>query len=421
MALRSRPLPAVVFLAALCGCSEGPSPASDAGLGAADVGPPDAGPMCPAEGSAQPDPRGDSAGAVDPVTGYLWIFGGDTGPTANCRTTPVHRDDTWRYDPVCDRWTRVDGAGPSPRARAAYALDSRRRRLMVFGGRFRAATMGNYTHLRDLWSLDLATGVWSPVEASGGPSARSNAAMAYDPAGDRLVLFGGNNNPSGLSFTPQRDTWVFDLAAGSWQRLDAAGPTARLFHGAVVAEGSLWVYGGGGANAFVGPFMGDLWRLDLSAGSWSEVAVTGDTAGLAQRINPALAPAPTGGGVVVVAGHDDGALGNRNDIVAVSADGEARVVRAGDRLVRQGNGFCDFPADFTAPDLDGPERRSAFVFALDPVRGRALVYGGKTDCGLAGDVWALDLATGTWSPQRATSDGLSCIRAGRTGCTALCQ
>jgi len=419
--MRSTTLPAFVLLTAMIGCSSDPAPTADAGLGTTDVAPADTGPMCPTEGSAQPDPRGDSAGAVDPVTGALWIFGGDTGPTANCRTTPVHRDDTWRYDPVCDRWTRVEAPGPSPRARMAYALDTRRRRLMVFGGRFRAGTTGNYTHLADLWALDLATGTWTAVEAPDGPSRRSNAALAYDAMADRLVLFGGNNNPSGLSFTPLRDTWTFDLASGAWQRLDAVGPSARLFHASLVVDGTLWVFGGGGANAFTGPFLGDLWRLDLAAGTWSEVPVRGDTEGLARRINPALAPAPSGDGVVLVAGHDDGDLGNRNDVVAVNAGGVARVVRAGDRLVQRGNGFCDFPADFTAPDMDGPERRSAFVFALDPMRNRALVYGGKTDCGLAGDVWAIDLGTGAWSPQRATSDGLSCVRAGRTGCTALCQ
>jgi hypothetical protein len=418
--MRAVPTASLVLLALLSGCGGSDPPGATTDAGTADVAPPDAGPMCPTEGSAQPDPRGDSAGAVDPATGYLWVFGGDTGPTANCRTTPVHRDDTWRYDPVCDRWTRVEAAGPSPRARMAYALDGRRRRLFVMGGRFRAGTMGNYTHLRDLWALDLATGAWRAIEAPDGPSARSNAAMAWDAAGDRLVLFGGNNNPSGLSFTPLRDTWVFDLAAETWQRVDAQGPSGRLFHAAVVADGALWVYGGGGANAFTGPFMGDLWRLDLASRVWSEVSVTGDTEGLARRINPALAPAP-GGGLTLVAGHDDGALGNRNDVVALTADGVARVLRPGDRLVQAGNGFCDFPANFTAPDMDGPERRSAFVFAHDPMRNRALVYGGKTDCGLAGDVWAIDLGTGAWSPQRATSDGLSCVRAGRTGCSALCQ
>lgn len=418
--MRAASTASLVLCALLSGCGGSDPPGATADAGAADALSPDAGPMCPTGGSAQPDPRGDSAGAVDPATGYLWVFGGDTGPTANCRTTPVHRDDTWRYDPVCDRWTRVEATGPSPRARMAYALDGRRRRLFVMGGRFRAGTMGNYTHLGDLWALDLATGTWRAIEASGGPSARSNAAMAWDAAGDRLVLFGGNNNPSGLSFTPLRDTWVFDLATETWQRVDAQGPSGRLFHAAVVADGALWVYGGGGSNAFAGPFMGDLWRLDLASRQWSEVSVTGDTEGLARRINPALAPAP-GGGLTLVAGHDDEALGNRNDVIALTADGVARVLRPGDRLVQAGNGFCDFPANFTAPDMDGPERRSAFVFAHDPMRNRALVYGGKTDCGLAGDVWAIDLGTGAWSPQRATSDGLSCVRAGRTGCSALCQ
>lgn len=112
--MRAASTASLVLCALLSGCGGSDPPGATADAGPADVATPDAGPMCPTGGSAQPDPRGDSAGAVDPATGYLWVFGGDTGPTANCRTTPVHRDDTWRYDPVCDRWTRVEATGPSP-------------------------------------------------------------------------------------------------------------------------------------------------------------------------------------------------------------------------------------------------------------------------------------------------------------------
>jgi hypothetical protein len=97
------------------------------------------------------------------------------------------------------------------------------------------------------------------------------------------------------------------------------------------------------------------------------------------------------------------------------------VARAGDALNRPGAGFCDFPADFTTSDDSSPERRSAFVSAVDPARNRAIVFGGKTDCGSAGDVWAVDLNTHAWSPLRGSIEGLSCQRAGRQNCRSLCN
>ncbi len=361
---------------------------------------------------------------MDPATGHFWMFGGDSGPIRRCIPTPEFRDDTWRYDPRCDRWTRVDGdAHPSARSRSAYALDTRRRRLLVFGGRFRAGTSGNYTLLRDAWSLDLATGRWSELETMGTPpSARSNAAAAYDPRTDALVVYGGNTSVSGLTFTPQGDLWSLSLADNTWTRLAMGGPTARLFHSVALRDRSFYVYGGGGANAFMGPFYGDLWRYDLDGGDgWSRVSLTGSTASLGRRISAGLVAPATGDGVVLIAGHDDEALGNRNDVHAITAGGTVRRLREGDRFGRAGNGFCDFPAGFAVPDTDAPERRSAFVTALTADGNRAVIYGGKTDCGTAGDLWSVELATGAWTPLRGTAEGVSCARSGRMNCTSLCQ
>jgi hypothetical protein len=391
-----------------------------AGSDAADAKPD--GPRCEAS-STQPAPRGDGAGVVDPATGRLYVFGGDTGPVVRCIPAPVFNAETWRYDPTCDRWDAVMGeAHPSPRSRMAWALDTRRRRMVVFGGRFRAGSTGSYTLYNDVWAFDLATETWEAITPEGeAPAARSNAAAVYDPERDALVLFGGNTSVSGLTFTPRNDTWALDLAQRTWRRVATTGaaPTARLFHSAALVGRAMLVYGGGGANAFMGPFYRDAARLDLDTGAWSPVALTGDTDALAGRISASLVA--TGGDALLVGGHDDGALGNRNDLLRVGADGAVSVVRAGDALGTPGSGFCDFPPDFATADEASPERRSGFVLAVDPARNRAIVYGGKTDCGLAGDVWSLDLAAGAWRSLRSTNDGLSCQRTGRENCRSLCN
>jgi N-acetylneuraminic acid mutarotase len=371
----------------------------------------------------QPTPRGDAVGAIDPTTGMFYVFGGDTGPTVRCVPSPVFSAETWRYDPRCDRWDLLSTpVAPSPRSRAAWALDTRRRRLLVFGGRYREGSSGAYTLLQDVWAFDLATERWEELTPKGErPAARANASAIYDPERDALVLFGGNTSTSGLSFTPRNDVWALDLGNVTWRRIATTGtaPSTRLFHAAARVGRAMWVYGGGGANAFMGPFYSDLWRFDLDTNAWSRVMLTGATDSLGGRINAALVP--SGEGAVLIAGHDDGALGNRNDVLTVASSGEVAVAQEGDTLNRPGAGFCDFPADFATTDEDAPERRSAFVYAVDPMRNRVLLFGGKTDCGSAGDVWSLDLADHRWRPLRMTNDGLSCQRSGRQNCRSLCN
>ena len=423
---------ALLLALALDACASDPppgaAPATDAAAPATDAAAPadaapDAAPDAPScETSAdQPRPRGDAAGAVDPVTGAFFLFGGDVGPVVSCMARPAFDDETWRFDPRCNQWTRLSPeAHPAARSRTAYALDARRRRLLVFGGRSRAGATGAYTLYRDLWSLDLAAGRWELLSPTGdGPVARANATLVVDPASDSAVLFGGNTSTDGARFAPRNDAWRLDLATLAWARVGATSPPpAREFHAAALRDGAMIVVGGGDANAFTGPFLTDAWRLDLAADRWTRLALSGDTDALAGRISHALAARADD--VVLVGGHDDGALGNRNDVLTVDAAGAVAQRREGDTLGTPGRGFCDFPADFARIDDASPERRSAFVLAEDPARGRVLVYGGKTDCGTASDLWALDLGTLAWSTLRGTTDGLACARSGRENCSALC-
>src|SRR5438552_1931523 len=95
------------------------------------------------------------------------------------------------------KWDRVDSApqpsassariaddGPSPRAFAAMAYDDAGKRIVLFGGQDSSGRRD------DTWSWDGTR--WTELSAPG-PSAREGAAMAYDPIVDALVLVGGSD------------------------------------------------------------------------------------------------------------------------------------------------------------------------------------------------------------------------------------
>ena len=375
-----------------------------------------------------PIARADTAGALGPDGRTFLMYGGDTA-VAVCGGIPGHKHvgDTWLLDAGCGTWKEITpGTSPGARARHSLALDAAHGRALLFGGRTRTGGSGPYTLFADVWAFDFKTSAWSPIATTGaGPSPRSNAAIAV--SGDKLVVFGGNTSTSGLSFAPQNDTYAMDLATGTWTKLAPSGPpTARLFHAMTADPGAhrVYVHAGGDANAFQGPFFADLWALDLDALSFTDLHANngGDGTG---RIKLGLAATAGKSGTAVYAfgGHDDGAIGNRNDVleVDVSAASPAwTAVRHGDVAGKPATSPCAFPPDFTTEDKASPERRSAFAFGARADGAAFVVVGGDSDCGVLGDAWWFDTAAGAWTPIRQTLVGLTCLRTGSTTCSGLC-
>jgi hypothetical protein len=156
----------------------------------------------------------------------------------------------------------AEGAGPQPaRVNAAMAYDPDTKQVVLFGG-MAPGTSGSA--LDDTWVWDGAA--WSQRVMSVHPDVREQAAMAYDAAHHRLVLFGGVDTDG----TPYNDTWTWDGTA--WrQEHPATVPPARFLPAVAYDDALGKVVMFGGWNPVVGmpAKLHDTWSWDGS--DWTQV------------------------------------------------------------------------------------------------------------------------------------------------------
>jgi hypothetical protein len=113
----------------------------------------------------------DSAMAFDAARGRVVRFGGYTDGSGSSQI-----DETWEWDGT--RWMRMTPtASPSPRGGHTMAFDSRRERIVLFGG---------YRH-NEVWEYD-GQG-WLQRRTRTTPEGSFSNGMVYDPERDRMVLF----------------------------------------------------------------------------------------------------------------------------------------------------------------------------------------------------------------------------------------
>jgi N-acetylneuraminic acid mutarotase len=191
----------------------------------------------------------------DQATGTGVLFGGWTGTAAFA--------DTWSYDPSTSQWTRVATAGaPSARWGASVVYDSATGKIILFGGLF-----GSYdgtNRLADTWSYDPVRKSWTNLKPAGPvPPARGYAATVYDPAINRVILFGGFAGPQGLL----ADTWAYNPTTNRWSQVASGhpGPSQRDFSSMAYdqASGDIVLFGGQtGSTGNVNPTdLNDTWVL----------------------------------------------------------------------------------------------------------------------------------------------------------------
>ncbi|MDQ4123199.1 MAG: hypothetical protein M3209_17315 [Acidobacteriota bacterium] len=203
--------------------------------------------------STNPSPRAAHAVAYDAKRGRVVLFGGQAGTTSLA--------DTWEYDGK--NWTKLETVSQPP-ARVAHALvyDRKRGKIILFGGTDFAAKQT----FNDTWEFDGKT--WRQVITGFAPEGRFHHAMAFDSKRERIVLFGGNTAVPPLDSEKfeagqRNDTWEFD--GKNWQQAASSVAPPKRDHHALAYDPDTKkaiLFGGFSGGFRDGVYLGDTWSWD---------------------------------------------------------------------------------------------------------------------------------------------------------------
>jgi N-acetylneuraminic acid mutarotase len=222
----------------------------------------------------------DVAGSVPPSRGnQAMVYAGTTGKVIMFGGEDLFRyfKDIWSFDPATRTWTDLTPSGtlPTGRVGCALAYDPATNKVILFGG---VAGDDYETYFNDTWSFDVASRTWTNLMPGDEvPSPRAGHCMEYDPATHKIVLFGGVGPVSA-----QNDTWAYDPATNTWTSLYPSGdvPPAREQASMVYdkAAGKMILFGGIGDGDV---FDDQTWAYDPVAVKWQNLHATGSPLGRA--------------------------------------------------------------------------------------------------------------------------------------------
>jgi hypothetical protein len=239
-------------------------------------------------------PRFEPSVVYDPSRSRMVVFGGGSDDSV--------ASDTWIFTFSNGQWSRLTTAGtpPSPRRLQCAVYDPSGDRMVIYGG------FGNGL-LDDAWQLTFTgTPTWTPITTTGTPGPRANAACAYDPTNDQLVMFGGYDGvsePLGRS----SDVWTLSLGATpTWTQLaptgDGPGGRMGVTAGWDATHHAMYVFGGSDSMPH-----NDLWSLSIAgAPVWN--LVSDGTNGPAPRKQAVGGYDPISGKFAVFGGYDNVSL-----------------------------------------------------------------------------------------------------------------
>lgn len=261
--------------------------------------------------STAPSPRRLAAVSWDPARGVAVLFGG-TSEFGNQQL--LRRGDTWEFDGR--EWTRTSTLGPSPRAGAAMVWDPVRGQTLLFGG-FNRGTAEDW--FDDLWAWDGAR--WTRLEPPGPrPIGRTDAALVWDTRRERVVLFGGGDNN-----VARQDVWEWDGSAWTQVTPEREGPVSRYRHatGFDPERGELVVSHG---TAVGWTPLGDTWALEPPGVPAVQLAATLPAELVRDRVEALTIRADCGGRAPAASGAATGAVlwawmdGRWTELAATVAD-----------------------------------------------------------------------------------------------------
>ena len=255
----------------------------------------------------------------------------------------------WSWDGAQWILLSADPQGPVWRNFAGAAFDSKRNRLVIYGG-----VQDSNRRLEETWEWDGQT--WTQFKVPG-PGFREGAAMAYDEARGQTILFGGADE----KFEILGDTWAWDGA--HWTQVSTSGPAPR-FPGGIVydqAREKVLLHGGHFVSGNSGTNFSDFWEWDGT--SWHEIIVEGEQPNL--RVIAQMTFDPVNERVLLLGGGEETFLSDM-----WSWDGTS----------------------WSQISESGAPARSGLGGAYDPGRNRLVVFGGVEKPGGTAitDTWEWD-------------------------------
>lgn len=312
----------------------------------------------------KPAPRIGHVQLYDSRRNRLLVFGG---------VDSVTRNDFWVLDLTTDppAWEAVLPTGSLP-PRAAYrqaVYDSLNDRVLVFGGADSLDDSNNPIGFTgSVWALPADNPTqWAELTPSGTPpTPRAGASVVYDEPRQRMVLFGGYDG------VPLNDAFELSLDSNpAWAPLGATGgpPPARA--AATFAhdtpEDRLVLFGGLALSK-----LSDVWELDLSANQWTELFPIGVAPSFRQEA-VGIFDAPRDR-MVMFGGHSDSTADLSDPLWALSLGATP---------------------EWTVLGNHHPNARLSAASAVDPTRRVMWLHGGLGNAGqsVRSDVWALSFVT----------------------------
>jgi len=185
-----------------------------------------------------PDPRSGHTAVYSQARNRMIVFGG-RNPTGFDAFDPsvALRNDVWVLsnadgtETSAPSWTALTPTGGPPirRVGATSVYDPNSNRMIVFGGNPNEGFC--FGTVNDLWLLSNADGTepstpaWTQVSATGGPPSRRWVhSVGYDPATNRMIVFGGAD----ACVDRNEEVWILHNANGlggtpAWTQLVPGG------------------------------------------------------------------------------------------------------------------------------------------------------------------------------------------------------